>query len=114
MRQPSFASFDEFWAYYVGEHTRAGNRALHYVGFAAAMACLFTAAWQRAWLPLACAPLVGYAFAWLGHALIEHNRPATWGWPLWSLRGEVKMLWLACAGRMQAEVVRVCPRETCS
>jgi hypothetical protein len=102
-----FATFTEFWTYYVGEHTHVGNRALHYIGFVAALACLVTAGVTQTWLPLACAPLAGYAFAWMGHALIEGNRPATWGWPAWSLVAEIKMVGLAGLGRMRAEVERV-------
>jgi hypothetical protein len=90
----------------VGEHQHAGSRVLHYVGALAALACVVHAALTGTLLSLACAPLVGYAFAWLGHACLEHNRPATWGWPWWSLRAELRMLRLACTGRMRGEVAR--------
>ena len=51
-------------------------------------------------------PLVGYGFAWLSHATIERNRPATFSYPLWSLAGDFHMFALMLAGRMEREVER--------
>jgi hypothetical protein len=55
-------------------------------------------AWAQPWL------LVGvvwaYMFAWIGHFKIEHNRPATFIYPLWSLLGDFKMWSLMARGRL--------------
>jgi hypothetical protein len=37
---------------------------------------------------LVIAPLFGYGLAWVGHYLVEKNRPATFKHPLWSFMGD--------------------------
>jgi len=105
-------SFAEFWPYYLGEHSRAGTRALHLVGTTLALGLVVAAvvAGNR-WLLLG-ALLSGYAFAWVGHFAVEHNRPATFRYPLWSLAADWKMWGLALTGGLGAELRRagVTPR----
>lgn len=102
-----FETFEEFWPFYVAEHSKPQTRLLHAVGTTAAMACLVALAAAGRWkfLPLALVP--GYGAAWLSHFLIEKNRPATFAHPLWSFMGDYKMLALMISGRMNAEVERV-------
>jgi len=57
------------------------------------------------WLLLA-VPIVGYAFAWYAHFFVEHNRPATFGHPFYSLVADYRMLFLMMAGRMDNEVAK--------
>jgi hypothetical protein len=100
-------SFEEFWPFYVAEHSKPATRSLHFAGTAMALACLATLAlkgkWR--WLPLALAP--GYAAAWVGHFLVEKNRPATFKYPLWSLLADQKMFALMLAGKMEEEIERI-------
>ena len=51
-------------------------------------------------------PVVGYAFAWYAHFFVEHNKPATFGHPFYSLAADYRMLFLMLAGRMDGEVKR--------
>jgi len=106
MAESEMKSFDEFWPFYVREHSRPATRALHaagtLTGTALFVALAATGRWR--WLPLALVP--GYAAAWVGHYCVEHNRPATFKHPLWSFMGDYKMVALMLAGRMQTEVER--------
>jgi hypothetical protein len=47
--------------------------------------------------------LIGYAFAWSGHFLIERNRPSMFAHPVWSFQCDVRMLRLWLGGRLDEE-----------
>jgi hypothetical protein len=100
-------TFEEFWTYYVRAHSNKQNRTLHFLGTTAAMACAAGALLGRRRWPLLLAPLVGYGPAWIGHFLVEGNKPATFGHPLWSLRADLIMWRKILTGTMDAEVERV-------
>jgi hypothetical protein len=109
MSETRMQSFEEFWPYYVGEHKHPLNRALHYAGTTMAIGTVAMATFTASpgWLLLT--PIVGYGPAWVGHFLVEGNKPATFKHPLWSLRGDLKMLALALQGKMAAELERLHP-----
>ncbi len=102
---PSLATYEEFWPFYVSQHLRASTRALHFLGTTLVLACLGAAAlvWPG-WLLVA--PFVGYGPAWISHFFFEKNRPATFRYPLWSLRGDFRMYRLMLLGRMGPELER--------
>jgi hypothetical protein len=110
--QPEIESFEEFWPYYVAEHSLPKTRALHFAGTATALCCVatLTASRKWKWLPLALLP--GYAAAWVGHFLVEKNRPATFKYPLWSFMADQKMFGLMLTGRMEEEIERIKAEET--
>ena len=53
------------------------------------------------WPWLLAVPLAGYLPAWLGHFFFEGNSPATFSYPLYSLRGDFAMLADVLSGRMR-------------
>jgi hypothetical protein len=91
MRRMSFRNFEEFYPFYLGEHADRTSRRLHVIGTSAAVLQMLTAALLREPLLLLSALVTGYGFAWVGHYVFEKNRPATFKYPLYSLRGDFRM-----------------------
>jgi hypothetical protein len=96
-------SFSEFWPVYVRAHSQPLTRVLHAIGSILALACLVLGIVRSPWFFLG-APLIGYAFAWSAHLFVEHNKPATFGHPFYSLAADYVMLWKILTGRMNDEV----------
>ena len=106
-----FESFDEFWPFYVREHSKKLTRQLHFVGTSLAIGCVAAGLLtHRRWLLLA-APLAGYGPAWISHFFIEKNRPATFKYPLWSLAADFVMWGKMLAGTMDDEVAAALESE---
>jgi hypothetical protein len=98
--------FAEFWPLYVVAHSQPLTRAFHSVGTLAGWAILIAAiVLRRPWLIVA-AFVVPYALAWFSHFFVEHNRPASFGHPLWSWLADQKMVAMILAGRMGKELER--------
>lgn len=104
-------SFADFWPFYVRAHSRARTRLLHAIGSVLAIALVALSFTISLWLLIA-VPLVGYSFAWYAHFFIEHNKPATFGHPFYSLAADYRMLFLMMAGRMDGEVDKYKPFGT--
>lgn len=86
-----FASFAEFYPYYLAEHSNSTSRRLHFVGTSLVIAIVtYAFATFNPWLLLG-VPIVGYGFAWAGHFFFERNRPATFRHPFYSLMGDFVM-----------------------
>ncbi|HEX4147781.1 MAG TPA: DUF962 domain-containing protein [Pirellulales bacterium] len=111
MAIPEFDSFGAFWRFYVTQHRQRATRGWHFAGTTAAVLGLVGIAVAGRWLWLPLVPIVGYALAWFSHGVIEGNRPATFGHPLWSLAADFKMWWLIATGRMGREVDMICPSD---
>jgi hypothetical protein len=95
-----FASFREFYPYYLGEHSNRTCRRLHFVGSSGALICLLLAVSTFNPLWLVAGLLCGYGFAWVGHFAFEKNRPATFKHPLYSFMGDWVMYRDLLTGRI--------------
>lgn len=97
-------TYAEFWPHYLREHAKPETRGIHYFGTALVIAIAgFALATQR-WAWFAAIPVAGYFFAWFSHAFVEHNRPATFTHPLWSLISDFRMFFLWISGRLGPEL----------
>ena len=108
----AIADYPAFWAHYLREHRRPGTRAVHYLATAGALLLLAAAGLLGDWRLAVAAPVVGYAPAWIGHAALEGNRPATFRHPLWSLVSDLRMLALFATGRLGPHLERHLGRKT--
>ena len=130
-----FATFSEFYPFYLSEHSNPNTKLLHFVGTTILLALmvmepvllgaltaaftvgivafpllrhlstgafdmaaifvtylvlgrLLTGSWRKTALPM----VVAYGFAWAAHFYIQHNRPATFTYPLFSIMGDFRMM----------------------
>ncbi|MCK9538647.1 Mpo1-like protein [Dokdonella sp.] len=97
----TYASFREFYPFYLSEHADRNCRRMHFIGsslvLVVVIAALVTGALRWLWL----APVFGYGFAWIGHFAFERNRPATFRHPLYSLAGDWMMYFDILRGRVR-------------
>ena len=100
-KPPSFASFREFYPFYLEQHRNRTSRRLHVTGTLCAIAVAASALAAGRWPWLLAVPLIGYLPAWVGHFFFERNSPATFRHPLYSLRGDLSMLAEVLTGRMR-------------
>ena len=96
-----FASFREFYPFYLSEHASRASRRLHFFGSCGVIGLVAGAvATRNAWWLLG-ALACGYGFAWIGHFFFEKNRPATFRHPLYSFAGDWVMFCDVLRGRVK-------------
>jgi len=84
----AYATFREFYPFYLSEHSNRTSRRLHFAGTSLGGVFLLHAmsTLNFGWVLVGLA--VGYGFAWTGHYFFEKNRPATFTYPLYSFMGD--------------------------
>ncbi|BFT29012.1 DUF962 domain-containing protein [Alteromonas sp. D210916BOD_24] len=83
-----FASFKEFYPFYLKEHSDSTCRTLHFIGSWLVLGVIALAVYLGNWSLLWLIPVVGYGFAWVGHFFFEKNKPATFKHPFYSFIGD--------------------------
>jgi len=101
-----FRNLEEFWAFYMNQHSKASTRRWHFCGMLAAGFFLLAAILIKWWLGFFI-PVFGYGLAWYSHFFIEGNVPASFGHPVWSLLCDFKMFGLMLTGQMDREIKRL-------
>jgi hypothetical protein len=100
-------TYSAFFDFYLGEHSRPLTRALHYVGSICGIAALITFITTGNPLWILAGLLAGYGCAWIAHFFVEHNKPATFKYPLWSFIGDYHMFFLWLTGQLDKRMKRV-------
>jgi hypothetical protein len=100
-KDSGFRSFAEFYPFYLSEHRHPVSRLLHYLGTWGSIVFVAVAILTgEPWWLLA-SMLSGYTFAWVGHFLFEHNKPATFRHPFYSLASDFRMWWQLNLGKLK-------------
>lgn len=102
----NFRSLDEFWAFYMNQHSKPSTRRWHFVGTLTGIFFLLCSV-VFSWWFLFFVPFFGYGFAWYSHFFVEGNVPATFGHPFWSFLCDLKMFALMLTGKMDKEIKRL-------
>ena len=95
-----YTTFKSFYSFYLRQHSNPISRTLHYVGTSLVIGLLVAVLLKGQWQGLLLLPVLGYLFAWVGHFFFEKNKPATFTYPLYSLRADFLMLFEALTGRL--------------
>ena len=99
-----YTSLKEFYPYYLTEHQNSTCRILHFVGTGLLFVITGLALFYSNYLLLWLLPVVGYAFAWVGHFFFEKNKPATFQYPFYSLASDFLMFWDLLTGKEKFDV----------
>lgn len=88
-----YKNLDEFYPFYLSQHSNRTCRRLHFIGtilaiFKLIRTIFFALNIANFFLVL----VIGYGFAWVGHFFFEKNRPATFKYPWLSLQGDFRLL----------------------
>ena len=93
-------NYNEFYYFYLTEHRSITSRRLHVIGSSIGLYFFSKAIRQRKAKYFTYGLVSGYACAWVGHFFFEHNRPATFKYPLYSFAGDWVMFKDMLTGRI--------------
>ena len=96
----TYQTFEEFYPFYLSEHSNRTSRRLHFIGTSIAAVLLVAALLSGNFWLLLLALVQGYAFAWVGHFFFEHNKPATFQYPRLSFMGDWRLWWDILNGKI--------------
>lgn len=104
---PAPTDFAQFWPYYVSQHLHPVTRRFHAWGTVAGFLIAFAAVATGQFAAIALAPVVGYGASWYSHFFVERNKPASFGHPAWSFRGDMRLVARYFRGTLQHDVAAV-------
>ena len=88
-----FNTFEDFYPFYLSQHSNQINRRLHVIGTILSIIQLIRIILISAsWFSYLMLPVTAYGLAWIGHFCFEKNKPATFKWPVYSFFGDLRMV----------------------
>jgi hypothetical protein len=96
-----FQSLQEFYPFYLTEHSNSTSKLLHFIGTSLFFAILIYGLYSQQYSLLWFMPVVGYGFAWVGHFFFEKNKPATFKYPFYSLASDFIMYFDILRGKVK-------------
>ncbi len=102
--EKKYKTFNQFYPYYLTEHSDVNNRILHFCGTLLLLISLALGVITGKWFWFVLIPFLGYGFAWFGHFFIEKNRPATFTYPMYSLGSDFVMFWHMLTGQIEKKL----------
>jgi hypothetical protein len=102
----TYNTLNEFWPFYLSEHANLVNRRLHFIGSSFALIFLAISIINLDWHFLLAGLFSGYGFAWIGHFVIEKNRPATFKYPVMSFISDWRMYFATLTFQIDKELAK--------
>ncbi len=89
-----YKSFEDFYPFYLSQHSDRTCRRLHFIGtLLAALQLIRTILFSFNLINLLLVLVIGYGFAWIGHFVFEKNKPATFKYPWFSFKGDMRLFY---------------------
>jgi hypothetical protein len=99
-----YQTLQDFWPFYLGEHSNDINRKFHFTGTFLGLILFILSLFKKKPLFIVYGFLIGYAFAWVGHFFVEKNKPATFKYPIKSFISDWKMFYFMLSGKLKDEL----------
>jgi hypothetical protein len=104
MQDTRIPTYQEFWPFYLKEHSKKETRTWHFYGSNLALIFLLCLIVTLKPVFFLLGLLSGYGFAWYSHFKIEKNRPATFKYPWWSFISDWRMWYMTLTGKLDSEL----------
>lgn len=99
MSEKEYKTFEAFYPFYLDQHREFGTRVTHFIGTTLFLALFITAFLTQNWKLIPISIVCAYGWAWIGHFFIEKNKPATFKYPWFSLKGDFKLYFEIIMGK---------------
>lgn len=95
------SNFNDFYQFYLTEHSKLMTRIFHFVGTALLFVVIGYVIYSGKERFLWYLPIFGWGVSALSHYVFEKNKPATFKYPLWSLLSDFKLFFELLTGKQK-------------